>query len=65
MPTKLYISLFVKTKFIISIERDKSESVSSAMMQLAKDVVLQMCDVSSVFCNLSKSLQESKVFFLV
>jgi hypothetical protein len=47
----------------INIERDKSENVSSAMMQLVKDAVVQMCDVLSFFCNLSKSLQESKVCF--
>ncbi len=68
MATKLYISLFVKTKFIISTERDKSESVSSAVMQLAENAVVQMCkaqvcDVLSIFCNHSKSLQESTIYF--
>jgi hypothetical protein len=69
MAKKLYISLFVKIKFIRSLERDKSESVSSAVMQLIEGAMVQLCkaqvcDVLSFFCNLSKSLQESKVFFL-
>ncbi len=63
MATILYISLFVKTKFIKSTKKDKGESVSSATMQLVGGVVVQVCDVLSFFCNLSKSLQESKVFF--
>jgi hypothetical protein len=62
--------VYFKTKFIKSTKRDKGESASSATMELARGAVVQVCkaqvcDVWSFFCNLSKSLQESKVFFLL